>query len=80
MGIPAGRRLYSYPTHDLTGRIWILPMDTKVCPYPAGIRRVLVPIGKIVIPTKSTCTLKPCTSRVFEEIERGLFHIPKFLR
>jgi hypothetical protein len=34
MGIPAGRRLYPCPTHDLAGRVWVLPMGIKVCPYP----------------------------------------------
>jgi hypothetical protein len=34
MGIPAGTRLYPCPTHDLTGRVWVVPMDIKVYPYP----------------------------------------------
>jgi hypothetical protein len=34
MGIPAGTRLYPCPTHDLAGRVWVLPVGIKVCPYP----------------------------------------------
>jgi hypothetical protein len=40
MGIPVGRRLYPYPTHNLTGRIWVLAMGIKVCPYLAHVGTV----------------------------------------
>jgi hypothetical protein len=52
MGIPAGRKLYPCPTHDIIGRVWVLPMGMNLCPYhahmgtvPAGTR----PMGKIAI-------------------------------
>jgi hypothetical protein len=35
MGIPADTRLYPCPAHDLTGRVWVLPIGIKVYPYPA---------------------------------------------
>jgi hypothetical protein len=31
-----GIRLYPYPTRDLTGRVRVLPMGMKVCPYPGA--------------------------------------------
>jgi hypothetical protein len=49
MDIPAGTKLYSYPTHYLTGRLLVLPMGIKVYPYPANTGTVPVPVGKIVI-------------------------------
>jgi hypothetical protein len=35
MGVPAGTKQYPCPTHDLTGRVWVLPMGIKMYPYPA---------------------------------------------
>jgi hypothetical protein len=47
MGIPVGTRLYLCPTHELTGRVWVLPMGIKVYPYP--VHAGTVPVGKIAI-------------------------------
>ena len=34
MSISMGTRLYPCPTHDLMGRVWVLPMGIKLYPYP----------------------------------------------
>jgi hypothetical protein len=43
MDIPAGRRLYPCPTNDLMGRVWVLAVGIKVCPYP--VHADMVPVG-----------------------------------
>jgi hypothetical protein len=40
MGIPAGKKLYPCPTHELMGRVWVLLMGIKLCPYPTHMGTV----------------------------------------
>jgi hypothetical protein len=54
MGIPVGTKLCPCPVHDLTGRVWVLPMDIK-CTHTLSMRvrypQVPILVGKIAILT-----------------------------
>lgn len=61
MGISMGKRLYSCPTHDLTGRVWGVIHGYKIVPIPFpygyGIRGY--PMDKIVILRNTTSMCDP---------------------
>jgi hypothetical protein len=52
MSIPTGRKLYLCSTHDLIGRVLILPMGIKVYSYPAHVNTIpWIPVPWVKLPS-----------------------------
>jgi hypothetical protein len=72
MDIPACSRLYMCPTHDLTGRVWVLSIGIKVCLYPIHVGTVPIPMGEIAILTPNASSIHVCALTLCREIRSCL--------